>query len=559
MSCSAIYQRKTPMGRLGPALLVAIGLVVAAAAHGGDPDEGVGTTATSVMRLGLGARPAALGHAYAAIYGDPTTLLINPAGLARVPRLQLDLHHHERFVDTHVSTLALAWPVGPTTVGVGAAYLDAGYIDEIVNFRRTGVRLHSSDLDLMLGLGGSVAEVLHLGARLDIRHSVVASAYDETGAAFAAGAQLAGWIPYVDLGIAVENLGADQSLEGSGRQDPLPRTVRGGAALHFLSVAPGQSGPSLTAVADLWRALGSRFQWGSGAELGFHRIAQTPVGLAARAGYRSGGYAGDDLRNLTAGVGLKVGYLTLDYAFEDFSTLEDLHRISVGLMRTDGSPGAARRLDADHDGVPDERDFCPETPVGADVDRHGCPRDTDGDGVYDGLDHCPETPSGALVSQSGCPLDSDFDGVFDGLDRCPDSRPGTQVDGSGCEVLITPGRFQLPIVYFAFDDHEILDSEVPKLIELGETMMAWPELRVRVAGHTDGVGHEWYNAVLSERRARAVIDALVERFPGIDPSRLLPMGLGEYFPVESNQDSQGRRQNRRVIVDPMNGSEPRGH
>lgn len=60
--------------------------------------------------------------------------------------------------------------------------------------------------------------------------------------------------------------------------------------------------------------------------------------------------------------------------------------------------------DSDKDGVPDQRDFCPDTPRGAKVDERGCPIDSDGDGIYDGLDKCPNTPPGTKVDANGCPL-----------------------------------------------------------------------------------------------------------------------------------------------------------
>ena len=60
--------------------------------------------------------------------------------------------------------------------------------------------------------------------------------------------------------------------------------------------------------------------------------------------------------------------------------------------------------DSDKDGVPDQRDFCADTPRGAKVDEKGCPIDLDGDGIYDGLDKCPNTPPGAKVDANGCPL-----------------------------------------------------------------------------------------------------------------------------------------------------------
>ncbi|HXI21478.1 MAG TPA: thrombospondin type 3 repeat-containing protein, partial [Gemmatimonadales bacterium] len=96
--------------------------------------------------------------------------------------------------------------------------------------------------------------------------------------------------------------------------------------------------------------------------------------------------------------------------------------------------GSHPLVDSDGDGVWDRDDRCPGTPLGALVDRHGCPTDHDGDGVPDGLDRCPLTPPGATVDQAGCTMDSDSDGVVDGLDQCPDTPKGALVDEHGCPI-----------------------------------------------------------------------------------------------------------------------------
>ena len=98
----------------------------------------------------------------------------------------------------------------------------------------------------------------------------------------------------------------------------------------------------------------------------------------------------------------------------------------------------ASQTDSDGDGVPDFMDFCPDTPLGEEVDQSGCSdsqKDTDGDGVTDDLDLCPDTPAGATVDQNGCSLDqidTDRDGVPDYLDLCPDTPEGEVVDENGC-------------------------------------------------------------------------------------------------------------------------------
>lgn len=65
------------------------------------------------------------------------------------------------------------------------------------------------------------------------------------------------------------------------------------------------------------------------------------------------------------------------------------------------------------------------------------PEDTDGDGVYDDRDQCPNTPLGTAVDSFGCPvpLDTDGDGVTDDRDQCPNTPVGVQVDANGCEIV----------------------------------------------------------------------------------------------------------------------------
>ena len=69
---------------------------------------------------------------------------------------------------------------------------------------------------------------------------------------------------------------------------------------------------------------------------------------------------------------------------------------------------------------------------------------------------------------------------------------------------------------------------------------------VDVVGHTDSVGSDAYNQSLSERRAAAVRDFLVEQ--GVDGSKISASGKGEAVPVASNDTADGRQKNRRVDI-----------
>jgi outer membrane protein OmpA-like peptidoglycan-associated protein len=124
----------------------------------------------------------------------------------------------------------------------------------------------------------------------------------------------------------------------------------------------------------------------------------------------------------------------------------DTDGVPDGVDRCSGTPPGATvdakgcTRDSDGDNIPDGIDRCPDTPAGVLVDPAGCPKDSDGDAIPDGLDRCSETPRGATVDALGCPGDEDGDGVLDGLDRCPRTTPGASVNPSGCAAGQAPAR-----------------------------------------------------------------------------------------------------------------------
>ncbi|WP_328189658.1 OmpA family protein [Marinobacter sp. OP 3.4] len=169
--------------------------------------------------------------------------------------------------------------------------------------------------------------------------------------------------------------------------------------------------------------------------------------------------------------------------------------------------------------------------------------DADSDGVPDNQDQCPGTVAGAMVDQNGCELDTDGDGVVDRLDDCPGTPPGREVGDRGCE-LVTLETITLYIT-FPLNSAEIGNQYDDDIREIADALEADPDVTTEIAGHTDSSGPSAYNQELSQRRAEAVADRLVELY-GIDSSRVSPVGYGESDPVATNETAEGRAQNRRV-------------
>jgi outer membrane protein OmpA-like peptidoglycan-associated protein len=71
-----------------------------------------------------------------------------------------------------------------------------------------------------------------------------------------------------------------------------------------------------------------------------------------------------------------------------------------------------------------------------------------------------------------------------------------------------------------------------------------PSLKIEISGHTDNVGAESFNELLSQRRADAVVSYLVEK--GVNKNRLSAKGYGQSNPVDSNDTAEGRASNRRT-------------
>ncbi|MGC2324039.1 MAG: OmpA family protein [Terriglobales bacterium] len=101
-----------------------------------------------------------------------------------------------------------------------------------------------------------------------------------------------------------------------------------------------------------------------------------------------------------------------------------------------------------------------------------------------------------------------------------------------------------------------------RLAKIAGILLAYPDLHLEIEGHTDSVGSDTYNQTLSEKRAAAVQEYLVQQ--GIPSSSMAAHGLGKLQPVADNATSSGRQQNRRVELVVSGdiiggGAEPQAH
>ncbi len=147
------------------------------------------------------------------------------------------------------------------------------------------------------------------------------------------------------------------------------------------------------------------------------------------------------------------------------------------------------------------------------------------------------------------PADSDGDGVPDNRDQCPGTPAGTQVNANGCPIQ-KAAPVVLKGVTFEFDSARLTAQSQDRLNNVVNALQANTSVNGMIGGHTDSIGSSSYNLDLSQRRAASVRQYLSSH--GVDLARLSSQGYGETRPVAPNtkpngsDNPAGRAQNRRV-------------
>ena len=231
---------------------------------------------------------------------------------------------------------------------------------------------------------------------------------------------------------------------------------------------------------------------------------QTPISIQQHSGFQMG--AGFRFGPVYAGSGSII-----TSAFNKDSKALDVY---AGVKIPFFKPTSK---DRDKDGVPDKIDRCKDEY--GDKDNGGCPWvDTDGDGLTDNLDDCPEIPGDK--ANNGCP-EQTFE-IQEAID------------------------VQAKVILFNSNKTKINDVSAGALDEVVKILNEYPNIEVNIAGHADSIGSSTLNQRVSDDRANAVRNYLIQK--GIDRSRLTAIGYGENKPVATNLTRKGRALNRRVEI-----------
>jgi outer membrane protein OmpA-like peptidoglycan-associated protein len=143
--------------------------------------------------------------------------------------------------------------------------------------------------------------------------------------------------------------------------------------------------------------------------------------------------------------------------------------------------------------------------------------DHDKDGVIDARDHCANTPLGDAVDSNGCP------------------KVSSKVLTVDLNILFDSGKAVVKPKFY------------PEVMKLATFLKDHPSSKVIIEGYTDNVGAETINKALSQKRATAIADVLIDSFR-VSPKRVKAIGYGESNPIATNDTEQGRANNRRVLA-----------
>jgi hypothetical protein len=280
----------------------------------------VGTSGAVFLKIGPGARPAAMGEAFTGVADDIHSIYYNPAGLTSLRGPELTGMHMQWFQNVNYEFAAFAYPTKEHgTWGFAVSNLHTDDINRRTDDTEAPInQFGSSDNAYWLSYAYPITDKLSLGANTkyisQTLDSVNAHAYAVDGGLL----YDTGWHG-LRFGSSLQNLGTQVKFQTE--SDPLPLTIRLGA-----SVQPIEK--NLILSSDLILPRDHQVGVALGGE--YHKMVREGLGYSIRSGYRSdtdvSGFAG-----VSAGGGLEFGRAGFDFAWVPFGELGNSYRYSLHL------------------------------------------------------------------------------------------------------------------------------------------------------------------------------------------------------------------------------------
>ncbi len=273
---------------------------------------GEGTTGAQFLKLGIGARPAALGESFTGVADDINSLYWNPAGLAEIQQFEASVSGAALYEDIFYGFLGLGKKVSDTGgLGLGVMYLGMDKMSGFDAFGNPASAYTAHDLSIGVSYGMSFSNrfMMGLGAKTisqKIENESAKGFAVDFGALYKANEKL-------NFGASVLNIGPAMGFH---EEFKLPSALRAGSSYKFT--------PNFLLCSDVNIPQDYQASFHIGSEYLYKDV------FAFRVGFKTTNLeALGAVSALTAGFGLKLGKLDFDYALLPYGDLGITHRVSV--------------------------------------------------------------------------------------------------------------------------------------------------------------------------------------------------------------------------------------
>ena len=307
------------------ALAIVMVLLLPLHAEGAQIFEKVGTLGGQSLKIGVGARAAAMGDAYVAIADDATAVYWNPAGIARLSGQTITLNHTawpaEILFDQAAYVFGIKWIPGMFGVNVRALTMSRDKVRTTYLPDGTGETFDAGEWAYGLSYARSLTDKFSAGLSVNY---VQTGLDDVTGKSttFDFGTLYDIGVLGAKIGMSIQNIGSDMTFIDESVKMPVFFRVGG----SFSMLQQGES--RLLAAAEFTHPPDNSEKLNLGAEYSFRDY------LFLRGGYKMN----YDTEGLTAGFGVKFpltlvksSVARLDYAYSDLKYLSAAHRVSVNI------------------------------------------------------------------------------------------------------------------------------------------------------------------------------------------------------------------------------------
>ncbi len=267
-----------------------------------------GSTGACVLKVGVGARPTAMGEAFGALADDVNAISWNPAGLVNLKEKECYFMHADWLKEMNYGFIGYAQPLANNrTLGLGMMYLGSGNIEKLDANGITEGSFEAKDMIFTLAYGWNLSEGLSLGASIK---ALSLKIDDEKANSFAGDIGFLSKTPIENLfiGGTLQNLGSKVKFIKEG--DKLPLNIKLGTAYKAMD-------GKLILLLDMNKPVDNDLSLNLGTE-----YCLTPT-LKVRGGYNSRLDAGS---GITGGIGFTIRPFQLDYAYVPYGDLGKTHR-----------------------------------------------------------------------------------------------------------------------------------------------------------------------------------------------------------------------------------------